>query len=175
MFFLDIAGVVFPDTAVVFLACCCSSLRMLPSFSPVSAVFVSCFCTKLLGICTKLKNFCIKSVRLLGMLFSDLAVVFRTLLLFSLDATVVFSGHCCYFLRMLLPFPSVSAVSLGFCRFCFMLLYKNFWNLYKTQYFLYKNRRKFQHVFSVFSGYILSGPRTFLLFPLSIANRKSCF
>ena len=44
------------------------------------------------------------------MLFSDLAVVFRTLLLFSLDATVVFSGcrylfsgYCRRFLRFL-PF-----------------------------------------------------------------------
>ena len=110
----------------------------------------------------------------------------------------VFLGYCCRFLRTLLLlfsgrcycfpwmqllfspdvvtcFPEIAVVFSGFCRFCFMLLYKNFWNLYKTQYFLYKNRRKFQHVFSVFSGYILSGPRTFLLFPLSIANRKSCF
>ncbi len=103
------------------------------------------------------------------MLFSDFAVVFRTLLLFSLDAAVVFSGHCCCFLRMLLPFPSVSAVFVS----CFCT--KTFRNLYKTEYFLYKKRRKFQHVFSVFSGYILSGPRTFLLFSLTIANRKSCF
>ena len=40
---------------------------------------------------------------------------------------------------------------------------------------MYKKRREFQHVFSVFSGYILSGSRTFLLFSLTIANRKSCF
>ena len=33
-----------------------------------------------------------------------------------------------------------------------MFLYKTFWNLYKTKYFLYKNRRKFHHVFSEFSG-----------------------
>ena len=28
-----------------------------------------------------------------------------------------------------------------------MFLYKTFWNLYKTKYFLYKNRREFRHVF----------------------------
>ena len=33
-----------------------------------------------------------------------------------------------------------------------MFLYKTFRNLYKTKYFLYKNRRKFRHVFSAFSG-----------------------
>ena len=81
----------------------------------------------------------------------------------------VFLGYCCRFPRTLLSFFSASAVFvLCFCT-------KTFRNLYKTEYFLYKKRREFQHVFSVFSGYILSGPRTFLLFPLSIANRKSCF
>ena len=81
--------------------------------------------------------------------------------MFSLDAAV--------FSRTLLSFFSASAVFvLCFCT-------KTFRNLYKTEYFLYKKRREFQHVFSVFSGYILSGSRTFLLFSLTIANRKSCF
>ena len=81
----------------------------------------------------------------------------------------VFLGYCCRFPRTLLSFFSASAVFvLCFCT-------KTFRNLYKTEYFLYKKRREFQHVFSVFSGYILSGPRTFLLFSLTIANRKSCF
>ena len=95
----------------------------------------------------------------------------------------VFLGCSCRFLRTLLLFsldvvacfPDIAVVSLGFCCYCFMLLYKTFRNLYKTEYFLYKKRRKFQHVFSVFSGYILSGSRTFLLFSLTIANKKSCF
>ena len=43
-------------------------------------------------------------------------------------------------------------ISFGFSRYYLMLLYKTFWNLYKTKYFLYKNRRKFHHVFSEFSG-----------------------
>ena len=62
-----------------FLGSCCRFLRILLqfssdalSFSPFFAVFVLCFCTK--------------SVRLLGMLFSDFAVVF--------------SGYCCSSLRM---------------------------------------------------------------------------
>ena len=43
------------------------------------------------------------------------------------DAVIVFLGCSCCFLRTLLLFsPDVVAVSLGFCRFCFMLLYKNF-------------------------------------------------
>ena len=103
-------------------------------------------------------------------------------MLFS-NFAVVSSGCCyCFPWKQLLfspdvvtCFPDIAVVFSGSCRFCFMFLYKTFRNLYKTQYFLYKNRRKFQHVFSVFSGYILSGPRTFLLFSLTIANRKSCF
>ena len=43
-------------------------------------------------------------------------------------------------------------ISFGFSRYYLMLLYKTFWNLYKTKYFLYKNWREFQHVFSAFSG-----------------------
>ena len=103
------------------------------------------------------------------MLFSDFAVVFfgRCYCCFP-DAVIVFLGCSCFF-------PNIAVVFLGFCRFCFMFLYKTFRNLYKTEYFLYKKRREFQHVFSVFSGYILSGSRTFLLFSLTIANRKSCF
>ena len=103
------------------------------------------------------------------MLFSDLAVVFRTLLLFSLDATVVFSGHCCCFLRMLLPFPSASAVFVS----CFCT--KTFRNLYKTEYFLYKKRRKFQHVFSDFPVFSYSDPGFFCFFLLTFSVEKSVF
>ena len=39
-------------------------------------------------------------------------------------------------------------ISFGFSRYYLMLLYKTFWNLYKTEYFLYKRRRKLLHVFS---------------------------
>ena len=93
----------------------------------------------------------------------------RTLLLLFSRRCYCFPWMQLFFPRTLLSFFSASAVFvLCFCT-------KTFRNLYKTEYFLYKKRRKFQHVFSVFSGYILSGSRTFLLFPLSIANRKSCF
>ena len=43
-------------------------------------------------------------------------------------------------------------ISFGFSRYYLMLLYKTFRNLYKTKYFLYKNRREFRHVFLAFSG-----------------------
>ena len=47
-------------------------------------------------------------------------------------------------------------ISFGFSRCCCMFLYKTFWNLYKTEYFLYKNRRKFRHVFSGFPWFLYS-------------------
>ncbi len=103
------------------------------------------------------------------MLFSDFAVVFRTLLLFSLDAAVVFSGHCCCFLRMLLPFPSASAVFVS----CFCT--KTFRNLYKIEYFLYKKRREFQHVFSDFPVFSYSDPGFFCFFLLTFSVEKSVF
>ena len=153
----------------VFLGYCCRFPRTLLSFFSASAVFVLCFCTKTFRNLYKTQKLLYKICKTFGHAFLGFCCRFP-------DAVIVFLGCSCCFLRTLLLFsPDVVAVSLGFCRFCFMLLYKNFWNLYKTQYFLYKNRRKFQHVFSVFSGYILSGPRTFLLFSLTIANRKSCF
>ena len=46
-------------------------------------------------------------------------------------------------------------ISFGFSRCCCMFLYKTFWNLYKTEYFLYKRRRKLLHVFSAFSGFFM--------------------
>ena len=49
-----------PDIAVIFSVCCCRFPRFLP-FPSVSAVFVSCFCTKTFGICTKQNIFCTKS------------------------------------------------------------------------------------------------------------------
>ena len=129
--------------------------RTLLSFFSASAVFVLCFCTKTFRNLYKTQKLLYKICKTFGHAFLGFCCRFP-------DAVIVFLGCSCCFLRTLLLFsPDVVAVSLGFCRFCFMLLYKN--------------RRKFQHVFSVFSGYILSGPRTFLLFPLSIANRKSCF
>ena len=45
-----------------------------------------------------------------------------------------------------------------------MFLYKTFWDLYKTEYFLYKKRRKFQHVFSAFSGFLIRVPDFFAFF-----------
>ena len=47
-------------------------------------------------------------------------------------------------------------ISFGFSRCCCMFLYTTFWNLYKTEYFLYKNRRKFRHVFSGFPWFLYS-------------------
>ena len=38
-------------------------------------------------------------------------------------------------------------ITFGFSRCCLTFLYKTFWDLYKTKYFLYKNRREFRHVF----------------------------
>ena len=45
-----------------------------------------------------------------------------------------------------------------------MFLYKTFWDLYKTKYFLYKNRREFRHVFSAFSGFLIRVPDFFAFF-----------
>ena len=95
----------------------------------------------------------------------------------------VFLGCSCRFLRTLLLFsldvvacfPDIAVVSLGFCRFCFMLLYKTFRNLYKTEYFLYKKRRKFQHVFSDFLVFSYSDPGFFCFFLLTFSEEKSVF
>ena len=132
-------------------------------------LFWSCFVQKKLFL-HKTQKLLYRIRKTFGYVFLGYCCRFLRMLL------LLFSGRCycfpwmqLFFPRTLLSFFSASAVFvLCFCT-------KTFRNLYKTEYFLYKKRREFQHVFSVFSGYILSGPRTFLLFPLSIANRKSCF
>ena len=52
-----------------------------------------------------------------------------------------------------------------------MLLYKTFWNLYKTKYFLYKNRRKFQHVFSGPPVFFIQASGFFWAFPVFLSER----
>ena len=66
-------------------------------------------------------------------------------------------------------------ISFGFSRYYLMLLYKTFWNLYKTKYFLYKNRRKFRHVFSEFSGSFYADCGFFCFFLLILSLEKSVF
>ena len=55
-------------------------------------------------------------------------------------------------------------ISFGFSRYYLMLLYKTFRNLYKTKYFLYKNRREFRHVFLAFSGFFYADCGFFCFF-----------
>ena len=66
-------------------------------------------------------------------------------------------------------------ISFGFSRCCLMFLYKTFRNLYKTKYFLYKNRRKFRHVFSAFSGSFYADCGFFCFFLLTFPVEKSVF
>ena len=166
MLFSDLAVVFFgrcyccfPDAVIVFLGCSCFFPEHCCRFSRLLPFLFYAFVQKLLGICTKLKNFCIKSVRLLGMLFSDFAVVFRTLLLFSLDAAVVFSGHYCCFLRMLLPFPSVSAVFVScFCTKTFGICTKH--NIFCT-----KTGGNFSMFFQFFPDIFYPDLELFCFFP----------
>ena len=93
----------------------------------------------------------------------------RTLLL-------LFSGRCyCFPWMQLLFSPDIAVVFLCFCRFCFMFLYKTFRNLYKTEYFLYKKRREFQHAFSDFPVFSYSDPGFFCFFLLTFSEEKSVF
>ena len=66
-------------------------------------------------------------------------------------------------------------ISFGFSRYYLMLLYKTFWNLYKTKYFLYKNRREFRHVFSGFSGSFYADCGFFCFFLSTFPVEKSVF
>ena len=66
-------------------------------------------------------------------------------------------------------------ISFGFSRCCLTFLYKTFWDLYKTKYFLYKNRRKFRHVFSAFSGSFYADCGFFCFFLLTFPVEKSVF
>ena len=53
-----------------------------------------------------------------------------------------------YYLGLL--WEKIFYISFGFSRCCCMFLYKTFWNLYKTEYFLYKRRRRSLYVFQDF-------------------------
>ena len=66
-------------------------------------------------------------------------------------------------------------ISFVFSRCCLMFLYKTFRNLYKTEYFLYKKQRKFQHVFSDFPVFFYSDPGFFCFFLLTFSVEKSVF
>ena len=78
-----------------------------------------------------------------------------------------------YYLSLL--WEKIFYISFGFSRYCLMFLYKTFRNLYKTKYFLYKNRRKFRHVFSAFSGSFYADCGFFLLFSLDFSGGKIRF
>ena len=76
-------GMFFLDIAVVFFGrCYCFPWmqlffpRTLLSFFSASAVFVLCFCTKLLGICTKQNIFCTKSGENFSMFFQFFPDIF---------------------------------------------------------------------------------------------------
>ena len=94
-------------------------------------------------------------------------------LLFYFSDSFVFSLCESRFISLL--WEKIFYIFFGFSRCCFMLLYKTFRNLYKTKYFLYKNRRKFRHVFSAFSGSFYADCGFFCFFLLTFPVEKSVF
>ena len=52
-----------------------------------------------------------------------------------------------------------------------MFLYKTFWNLYKTEYFLYKRRRKLLHVFSESPVFFIQTADFLGAFPVFLSER----
>ena len=92
----------------------------------------------------------------------------RTLLLFSLDAAVVFSG--CRYL-----FSGDCRRFLRFLPFLFHAFVQKLLEFVQNRIFFVQKAERISACLFSFSGYILSGSRTFLLFSLTIANRKSCF
>ena len=52
-----------------------------------------------------------------------------------------------------------------------MFLYKTFWDLYKTEYFLYKRRRKLLHVFSESPVFFIQTADFFWAFPVFLSER----
>ena len=62
-------------------------------------------------------------------------------------------------------------ISFDFSRCCCMFLYKTFWNLYKTEYFLYKRRRKLLHVFSGSPVFFILTADFFGAFPVFLSER----
>ena len=113
--------------------------------------------------------FCTKSVRLLGMLFSDLAVVFfgRCYCCFP-DAVIVFLGCSCCFLRTLLSFSSVSAVFVScFCTKLLEICTKQ--NIFCT-----KNGENFSMPFRTFPYFLIQIPDSFAFFSW-LFRRKNPF